>query len=89
MVTVQCTQTLIMIMLINMSTRAALTHRSNSAQPTTRDINHASPYTGNQPGAGIRACAIKIDKTGHIQEIQLETKVVGKEDHHVFYYIVT
>ncbi len=29
-----------------------------------------------------------IYNTGPIQEIQQATEVVGKEDHHVFYYIV-
>ena len=29
-----------------------------------------------------------IHNTGPIQEIQQETEVLGKENHHVFYYIV-
>ena len=43
-------------------------------------------HTGNQQKkAGIHTQI--IDNTGPIQEIQQATEVVGKEDHHVFYYI--
>ena len=44
-------------------------------------------HTGNQQNrAGIHTQIIY--NTGPIQEIQQATEVVGKEDHHVFYYIV-
>ena len=44
-------------------------------------------HTGNQQNiAGIHTQLIY--NTGLIQEIQQATEVVGKEDHHVFYYIV-
>ena len=45
-------------------------------------------HTGNQQNrAGIHTQIIYYN-TGPIQEIQQATEVVGKEDHHVFYYIV-
>ena len=44
-------------------------------------------HTGNQQNrAGIHMQIIY--NAGPIQEIQQATEVVGKEDHHVFYYIV-
>ena len=44
-------------------------------------------HTGNQQKrAGIHTKIIY--NTGPIQEIQQATAVVGKEDYHVFYYIV-
>ena len=51
------------------------------------NINHAVVHTGNQQNrAGIHTQIIY--NTGPIQEIQQATEVVGKEDHHVFDYIV-
>ena len=41
-----------------------------------------------QKRAGIHRPTQIIYNTGPIQEIQQATEVVGKEDHHVFYYIV-
>ena len=44
-------------------------------------------HTGNQQNrAGMHTQIIY--NTGPIQEIQQATEVMGKEDHHVFYYIV-
>ena len=50
-------------------------------------ISHASSY--REPAK--ESCGIHMQiiyNTGPIQEIQQATEVVGKEDHHVFYYIV-